>query len=280
MPKVARWWRFSLRGMLLAVTLVCIWLSVQVNSARRQRQAVEAILKAGGGISFDYQKVAVPGKPNAFEIDRDAPPVGPGWLRAGLGEDYFRTAIGVSLPGNEISETDFALLANLPRLESVFLCEVKVVPQNSGSKRRIQDTDLKIFKNLNQLREFTLLTSDVDGSGLASLLNSKQLTDLRISNSPINDQGLVQIGKLTALEKLIIEPPRKANITDNGFKLLRNLVNLESLYLVDTHISDAGLITLKDLTKLKDADLSESEITAEGVRGLKKYLPKTEIWGP
>ena len=55
-----RWLRFSLRTLFIVVTLLCVWLGIQVNAARRQREAVTAILNIGGKFSFDYQRTAAP----------------------------------------------------------------------------------------------------------------------------------------------------------------------------------------------------------------------------
>jgi hypothetical protein len=52
-----RWLRFSLRGLLLIVAIFCVWLGIKVNAARRQAEAVAAILKAGGTVNFDYQMI-------------------------------------------------------------------------------------------------------------------------------------------------------------------------------------------------------------------------------
>jgi hypothetical protein len=40
--------RFSLRALLLATTVVCLWLGLLVAGAQRQRRAVEAIEASGG----------------------------------------------------------------------------------------------------------------------------------------------------------------------------------------------------------------------------------------
>jgi hypothetical protein len=74
-----RWFRFSLRMLLVVVTLLCVWLGIQVNAARRQREAVAEILKAGGTVSYDYK------------------PPGPVWGRNAIGDDYFQTVNAVQL---------------------------------------------------------------------------------------------------------------------------------------------------------------------------------------
>jgi hypothetical protein len=43
-----RWAQFSLATMFVVVTVLCVWLSVVVNRAHRQRDAVAAIDALGG----------------------------------------------------------------------------------------------------------------------------------------------------------------------------------------------------------------------------------------
>ena len=56
-PKL-RWFQFTLRTLLVFVTLfaiACSWLGVKMQSARRQQETVAAILKDGGFVLYDYQ---------------------------------------------------------------------------------------------------------------------------------------------------------------------------------------------------------------------------------
>jgi hypothetical protein len=50
-----RWLRISLRGLLVLVLIVGGWLGWAVRSARTQREAVAAIRRAGGGITYRSQ---------------------------------------------------------------------------------------------------------------------------------------------------------------------------------------------------------------------------------
>ena len=98
------WFRFGLRTLLLAMTVLCVWLGFKVNAARRQKEAVDAILKAGGTVTFSYQCVPVRGNPDALSLDPNALPTTPAWLRACLGEDFFRNTVEVNLSGRAIFE--------------------------------------------------------------------------------------------------------------------------------------------------------------------------------
>ena len=56
LPKTRpRWLRFSLRTLLVVVTVLGVWLGVQVNPVRKQRNAVAWIQEVGGTVTYDYE---------------------------------------------------------------------------------------------------------------------------------------------------------------------------------------------------------------------------------
>src|SRR5215471_19817094 len=113
-----RWLRYSLRTLLLLMTILCIWLGLQVNAARRQREAVAAILKAGGDIAFDYQLIRQPdGTLTKNPKPQEASPNAPRWLREYLGDEYFRRVEWVNVSKKTLSESDFQKLSELPDLK-------------------------------------------------------------------------------------------------------------------------------------------------------------------
>ena len=50
-----RWFRFSLRSLLIFVAVAGVWLGQKANRAQKQSRAVEAIAKWGGTVNFDYE---------------------------------------------------------------------------------------------------------------------------------------------------------------------------------------------------------------------------------
>jgi len=83
-----RRFQFSLRSLLAFMLLLSVplgWLAWKMQRAKRQREAVEGILKAGGRIGYDYEFV----------------PRAPVWVRKSLGEDFFCDASCCGVRGVE-----------------------------------------------------------------------------------------------------------------------------------------------------------------------------------
>ncbi len=273
-----RWLRFSLRTLLVVMTVLCVWLGFKVNAARRQKEAVDAILKAGGFVNYDYELAPVKsGKQDDFPIYVSASPPAPEWMRKYLGDEYFQDVIGVRFANRTISESDLAQLAKLPELIWVYVFNTRVVANSTGISRSIVDVDLVPLKHLSRLRSLVLTDTDIDGSGLADIARLKQFSRLRLQHSNIGDAGMEQIGKMTALKSLFLANNR---ITDASLEHLQNLTNLETLDLGNTGISDRGLQFLKGLKELGTLSLEGSRVTPGGVRELQKSLPNTKITGP
>ena len=66
-------------------------------------------------------------------------------------------------------------------------------------------------------------------------------------------------------------------ITDETVASLWGLAECLELDLRNTEVSDAGLVHLRQLTKLRFLYLSDTNVTEEGVAMLQKALPDCEI---
>ncbi len=90
-PKRRRWLRYSLRTMLLAFTLLALWLGVQTDRAIKQRRAVEVVERLGGSVNYRHQRKGENG------YDRKAEHWSPTWLRRFVGDDFFVSAEEIQL---------------------------------------------------------------------------------------------------------------------------------------------------------------------------------------
>ena len=101
-----RWFQFSLRGLLIAVTLCavpCSWLAVRLRHAKRQREAAAEIEKLGGKISWSE-------------------PSGTEWERSLLGDDLFHDVEFVDLQHTQVTDEDLVYLKPMRHLKCVNLC--------------------------------------------------------------------------------------------------------------------------------------------------------------
>lgn len=103
--------RFSLRSLLGVITGLALCLSFvthMIDSAREQRDAVEAIEDAGGVVQYDWAPKLVPQRPGTWQVVYEAShwsnllsrdqgqPGGPKWLRELVGDDCFQEVESVS----------------------------------------------------------------------------------------------------------------------------------------------------------------------------------------
>jgi hypothetical protein len=115
---VARPWqrflRFTVRGLIVLVLVIGGGLGWLVRSARIQREAVAAIEKARGGVSYDWEwsngKSIRGGKPSA-----------PQWLVNLIGVDYFgHVTLVVLFDSNTPGDAALDRVGRLTRLEELF----------------------------------------------------------------------------------------------------------------------------------------------------------------
>jgi hypothetical protein len=271
-----RWLRFSLRTLLVVMTLLCVWVGIRANAGRRQREAVEAIKSAGGTVVYDYQYVPR-AKPTGlplfdYRVDFDAQPPISFWLRMALGDDCFRTVVAVYFndPKPNIAKAEFDQIAALPALRQFVLG-----PDQPGWK--IEGSDLAALAEPNQLEVLQLFGTHVTGDMLAQLHSLTKLTAVTISNSDFDDAAMEQIGKMTNLRSLDLDG---TEVTDAGIRQLRNLTKLKQLYLHRTAITDGGLKQLADLKQLVELWVQHTHVTKIGVGELQKCLPNATIYGP
>ena len=148
-----RWFQFSLRSLLVFVTLCalpCSWLAMKKYQVDRQREAMTAIRKPGRGASVLWESV----------------PRRPTWLSRLLGDDFYGHVAGVDLTFFcfDVGDDDLAILEGLDQLRS---------PRLTATK--LHGTGLKHIAGLSQLRELILIQTRVTDAGLENLRNLNNL---------------------------------------------------------------------------------------------------------
>jgi Leucine-rich repeat (LRR) protein len=244
-----RWFQFSLRTLLVFVLLVSIglsWFGVKMQKARRQKEAVKAIEKAGGEVLYDYGL----GAPFADE------PSVPKWARALLGDDFFLDVVGVWGNLRDFGDDKATYLKRLTGLETLSL-----------TNTQITDAAFRHLEGLTNLEDLDLSGTQVTDAALEHLEGLANLNGLGLYGTAITDAGLEHLEGLTNLEDLYLGCTQ---VTDAGLEHLEGLTELKWLYLGGTSITDAGLENLERLTKLKWLDLSDTQVAPEGVKMLQE----------
>jgi hypothetical protein len=215
------WFQFSLRTLLIFMTVValaCGWLATKIEKKHSEREAVEAIIKLGGDVMYDYQ----------YTDSRK--PSTPIWLANVLGEGLFDDVRDVDL---ENANADAALVhvQVLTQLKTLALWESKVT-----------DAGLAHFRGPSQLVWIALTNTSVGDAGLEFLDRLAELDYVDLSQTRITDAGLQHVKGLTQLEFLYLG---KTKVTDAGLESLKDLTQLKILDLSETKTTDAGVKELQ-----------------------------------
>jgi hypothetical protein len=174
-----RWFQYSLRALLVFVTLcaiLCSWLAVKLQQAKRERETAEKIENLGT-VVYDWQ-IDVNGA-----IRANAEPPGPIWLRNLLGEDFFQSVIAVAFV-----EDPQNMDATLEDLRGFSQLQELSLPGTS-----VTDAGLKHLKGLNQLRRLDLCSTHVTDSGLTNLKGLSQLQELYLDRTQVTDAGVKKL---------------------------------------------------------------------------------------
>jgi len=264
MLRAWKWKRFTVRSLLIAVTIFAIplgWMATRIQTARRQQTAT-AKLESAGATVMDYHFTV--GQNGQLVADREFPRVSA--FRAVLGDDFFSDVVEVNASHTEISGSDLVALSCFPKLEYLFLDGLK-----------IGDSDLDNLAACRGLTRLTLNGTAVSDRGMHVIGTLTNLKILELSNTKVSDNGLVYLKGLTQLEQLVLDNCR---IRGPGLKYLRGLQRLEWLNLSDTDIKDEFLESIYKLSSLKKVFLINTPITNNAVDALHDSIPEADIWEP
>jgi hypothetical protein len=258
-----RWFRFSLRTLLVLITLISLVLGCYIVRVRNEQQAALTINEASGAIVYDWQ-IRPPGSDPAVE----STPPGPAWIRKFLGPHWLDRIVEVRL--NENSNPDkknrFALVS--PHLEKLqLLRSLQLYGENCGN------FDFQLLGRLRQLEELTLYKkTEITQDDAAALAAATHLRELHIKSAKISAKALSELAAMPNLEELDIdcfyfEPStgkttKQYQLGDDAAEVLANFPKLRSLMVFQTQIRDKGLAALCRLERLETLVVSSPSVTS------------------
>lgn len=270
--------QFSLAALLLAVTIIGLWLGPIVNRVRHQQQVVAQVHALGGIVAYAHER-------NGSE------PGGPAWLRRWLGDDYFRSVWLIELQGTAANDDLVEQISRLPGVEHLGLTETQITDASLMHVARMQNLKalsvgfnpisnhgLTHLAPLDKLMFLNLDVTSVTDEGLSALTELSGLTDLKLYGNPITDAGAAALAGMPNLWELDLGNTR---ITDAGLVDLARLPKLTRLRLdqmitgqgEELRITDAGLEHLARMEHLRDVGLVSLAVSDEGVAALKRARP-------
>ena len=190
-----RHWQFSLRSLLLLMVVFCVGLGLWVNHARRQKHAIDAIMKLHGFVEYAHQ---FPDRKWSGKRLNTAEPPGPAWLRERLGDEYFVRVVGLQFWEEPVSDEDLAHVGVLTDLQYLSFIGGPQGP-------RITGTGLAHLRHLTRLRFLDLLGHPVTDDGLRHLRSLTQLETIDLRNTEITDTGLEQLKRFKRLTHVALD---------------------------------------------------------------------------
>lgn len=233
-----RWWQYSLRVLLVFVTLVaCVaaWLGMHVRRCGREERATRYLATLNAEVNVGYG--------SAFGDDNtwlDAPSYfqgGPAWLTKLLGVDIYRTVTGLNCyaRGNRFS-----------------------YGRDSDGRLRI---DRKYVSGLND-------------KNLEAVGQLAHLRYLQLEAHPVTDQGVRHLAGLSELRVLNLG---NTAISDDAVRIVSALPRLRELNVSRTDVTDVGLGYLAQSQSLRKLDVTMTNVSEEAVDSFRRRLPGCEV---
>lgn len=228
-----RWFRVSLRTLLILFTCVAIAVGLLARYVQQRRAAFAAIRKAGGTI---------------LVYPTDAPQ----WMRW-LGMELVGRVKQVDLRKGKV---DNDLMTHIGRLTELRRLDL--------SDANIDDEGLRRIAHL-PVYELWLQGTHISDQSAKTLSQMKTLSFLQLNATTVSDQFLEQLESLPRLESLGL---RGAQVTSEGMKYLARHPRLKTVDVYQTAVGDAGVTFLAECPLLTDVGLSMTAITDEAFGSL------------
>jgi Leucine-rich repeat (LRR) protein len=237
--------RFSVRTLFVATTVLGVLLGLAGNEANRlrlHRQALRKVDELGGWHgSVIGDKYGARRGPSWCPVIHDS-------LYADFEYVWFNRTTNAGL-----RDEDLAIIKYLPRLRDLQMAAPLVT-----------DEALVHVEGIKSLRELTLYQTQITNRGLR-LLSGIPLEKLVLAGPHVTDETLEALEAFPALRKLMIS---ESSVTGLGLEHLEHVPNLEKLFLTDNPLCNSGMSHLASLTHLYELDLRNIAITDDEITPL------------
>jgi hypothetical protein len=233
-----RWFRFSLRTLLILVTVLSLplgWVGWRLGEVRRERATITWVEEMGGKVDF----------PSRINPDERS------WWEKSTDKWFGERVWLVTLYETQV--TDLSPLAELKSLKEIAIGHTQV-------------SDLLPLADLKDLERLYLNNTQV--SDLSPLGELKNLEVLSLQHTQVTD--LSPLAELKSLESLWLH-----NTQVSDLSILVELKNLEYLGVRNTWVSD--LSPLAELKNLKMLTLNDTPVSDEQVEELRQALPNARL---
>lgn len=270
---------FMLRTILLTTTfiaIVCAFVGVPVQRARRLWRAVASVHAGGGGVVYDYERNG-PGelwnerrKHDSF-MDRY-------WIPPQVVE------VRYSLERDRATRPNVACLHDLPRLavlhidgglseqQACLLPRLRALEELHIRGERLSPRAMDGIGAITSLKRLTLDQTWIDDACVAKLAGLPYLEELDLAYSQTTGMPLRRLACRARLRQLNLSD---AVVTDEGLASVAEMHSLEQLDLANNvQITDRGLAHLEKLASLRELRLGHCpHVTAEGLARLRRTNP-------
>ena len=268
-----RWRQFSLRTLLIVVTLASLPLAAYVwlrSAAQRQARAVAELRQMGATVQYSFEP-APAAAPGAKAPAAKAPPPETAfqrWARRNLGSDFAHHVDSIAM-GSAAHTGDpqqwRAFFQHASQLRGVKVLEIR------GAT--IGEDDLARPPFLETLERLVVDRSLATDAAMLPLSRARQLRALELGDTPIGDRALEAINA-PRLQELVL---RRTMISDRGLAPLADMPELSRLSLSSVRVTGSGLAAIGPKPKLAHLELVNTPFTDQGLRSLSSLTNLEEL---
>lgn len=163
----------------------------------------------------------------------------------------------------------------LRQLGATVFEEGQVVKEVNANGTRISNDQMQWLGTFREMTDLSLERTHINDQGIARLTRLPKLEWLNLYQCPVGDETLEHLQKFKQLQHL---PIGESRVTDAGLKYLKHHTQLQYLGLRGNQITDEGLRELSSLTKLKGLHLGQTKISEAGLKHLKSLSKLERLW--